>query len=62
MPHPHAHTIGDKVRITDGPFSGHQATIRAITGDQLTVDVTAKTLTVPITVHPHQVEQAEGCE
>lgn len=62
MPHPHAHTIGDKVRITDGPFSGHEASIREIAEDHLKLDVTAKTLTVPITVHPDQVEQAEGCE
>jgi transcription antitermination factor NusG len=56
MPHPHAHTIGDKVRVTDGPFSGHEATVRAVAEDHLKLDVAAKALIVPITVHPHQIE------
>jgi transcription antitermination factor NusG len=54
---PHTHAIGDKVRVTDGPFHGHNAIIREIAGDRLKLDVTAKPLTVPITVHPHQVER-----
>jgi len=61
MPHTPAHTIGDKVRVTDGPLSGHDAIIRAIAGDQLKLDVTAASLTIPITAHPEQVErQATG--
>lgn len=60
MPHPHAHTIGDKVRVTDGPFLGHDAVIREIAADHLKLDVTAKTLVVSITVHAHQIERTHA--
>jgi len=59
MPHPHAHTIGYKVRVTDVPFTGHDATIREIAEDHLKLDVTAKTLTVPITVREQQIQPEE---
>lgn len=57
MPHTLAHTPGDRVRVIDGPFATYEAVVRAVDVYHLKLDVAAAGITIPITVHPNQVER-----
>jgi transcription termination/antitermination protein NusG len=59
MPLP-APAIGDRLRVTDGPFNGFDAVVRAVHEDppHLSIEVTVFGRPVPILVEPWQVDAA----